>query len=439
LGKQNKQTNNSVMVLPTKGGRKGFILKAGILVAIVIMVTCTFVRLPTAKLSSIAAQMSSGKQTPLPPVCHIHFMTKFFGQDGTEFFARQPGDETCSGQFQIQISTKDDDIFPSTADVYLAHFRDDIPVHLLQNIDHRGHKRSNSTSSPIRVLYGVENAAFSPKLKDAALLQKFDYMANSNIETASIPLFSLRMPPSNGHVVPSFQERPHFAMLAWSHCEPVRTEYAKRMLDYASSNHGVKVASMGKCLNNDSTAMDDLQKKGICPDYQQDTWEPRQLGSKCRGTSFPDMAARSYKFSLVFQNADCDYWVDLRLQTAWASGSIVVFMGTKKSLLQTFIPPALMDAIMFAEDYASPEDLVDAMVAMDEAEFTRRLAWTTQGYDPSLWYQAMHGTEHVQCQLCRLRFDGALQDGHVPPPAARSKAMQPDLCSLRKRSDWLYD
>ena len=38
-------------------------------------------------------------------------------------------------------------------------------------------------------------------------------------------------------------------------------------------------------------------------------------------------------------------------------------MGTKKTLLKEFLPPALLQAMLFAEDFESPEALVDAQCA----------------------------------------------------------------------------
>jgi hypothetical protein len=388
-----------------------------------------------SSVSSIQIQQEHGdadaeaitKEVPKnPPHCHLHFLTTFFNNNPIKAFTStlaSGGDPTCAGQFQIQMSYTPESSFPETADVYLAHFREQrLNTHLL----------NQNNNSSIAVIWGVENAAFSPALNDGAVLRLFDYAVNSNVHTAAIPLYSIRLPPTKGHQVPPYSDRPHFAMFAWSHCEPIRTDYAKRMMDYADKQHTLKVASMGRCVQNDATFVQ-LQRDGLCPDYFQDTWDLRPLKSECRSTTFPDVAARRYKFSLVFQNADCDYWIDLRLQTAWSSGSIVVFMGTQKAMLQTFVPPALMDAMIFAEDYDSPEALVDAMVAIDEAEFTRRLAWTTKGYDPSLWYQAFHGTDHAICQLCRLRYYGSLQDGSVP----LRKDIRPDRCHRRKRDDWL--
>lgn len=333
----------------------------------------------------------------------------------------------CGSDFELHLRNASN--YLDDADVFLTHFRDEIDPSKIIG------KHNNNIS--ISVLWGLENAAFSPVLRDAGALHQFDYTMNSNIQTAAIPLYSLILPPSNGHHnVPSFDDRPDFAMFVWSHCEPVRTEYARRMMEYANMTHGLKVASMGKCLKNDPITIPRIEQQKRCPDYRNVTsWDPvpapRRRG--CDPRTFPDMAARTYKFSLVFQNADCDYWVDLRLTTAWSSGSVVVFMGTRKELLQEFIPPALLNAMMFVKDYATPEALVDAMVSMDQTEFDRRVAWTKKGYDRSIWDKAYHGTEHPLCKVCRLRFDETLQDGFRPPKGA----IPFDTCLKRTTEDWL--
>jgi hypothetical protein len=193
-------------------------------------------------------------------------------------------------------------------DVHMYHFRDPI----------LSVPPANSNNS-ITVIFGTENAAFSPELGNGPSLARFDFAAWSNIKTASVPYYSFTLPPS-GHYrdVPSYEERPNFAMFAWSHCEEVRTEYARRMIDAANSRHGLHIAAMGKCAHND----DSMGSTNECPRYEDmpniERWNLIR-GSTCTSTTMPDVMARSYKFSLVFLNADCDHWADFRLQTAWSS------------------------------------------------------------------------------------------------------------------------
>lgn len=377
------------------------------------------------KMAALAKEITPEVVTRrLPPQsCHISFSNRFFGMDPVVQLLTysQSDDLTTMCESRFNISLTKPEYNHRDADIYMAHFRDHIDLSKL------------GSNTSINILYGVENAAFSPALANANMLQHFDYTVNSNIKTAAIPMYSIKvLPPSQGHVVPPYAARPNFAMFAWSHCEPVRTAYAKRMIDYSRDRHNLKVVSMAQCLRNDpDDTLDTYQTQSVCPDYSNTThWEPAYR-TDCGKRTMPDMAARTYKFSLVFLNADCDYWVDLRLATAWSSGSVVVFMGTSKKMLQEFIPPALLDAMMFVEDYSSPAHLVDAMVAMNETEFERRLAWT-RGYDRSMWDRAHHGTEDLLCKLCRLKFDGSLEDGYNPP----RREIRPDTCRKRRRQDW---
>lgn len=209
------------------------------------------------------------------------------------------------------------------------------------------------------------------------------------------------------------------------------------MMRYSQSQHNLLIHSMGGCHQNDATTIPELARQRLCVDYHNESWPVfRQPESEppCDRRAYPDIAARSYKFSLVFQNADCDYWVDMRLQTAWSSGSIVVFMGTKRKLLEEFVPEELLRGMLFAEDHDTPERLVDEMVriAQNEADYKRRMEWTS-GYSRKRWDRAFHGNEHVLCQLCRLWHDNELADGRVPP----RNSIQPDHCTARKRTDWL--
>lgn len=385
---------------------------------------------PSEQPASVPAPVMA-PSTPSTPsrLCRVQFVNEFCVTETVHGIQRMwPHDpSSCGGRFDIEVMLPTN--YTQNADVFMVHFRD--------KFDRNKLPRPNSDSS-INVLWGMENAAFSNTLKDANTLKLFDYIANSNAQTASIPLYTFLLPPTTGHRTPSFQGRPNFAMFAWSHCEPVRTEYARRMIYYtATTYNNLKVASMGNCLNNDKTTLPEIEAKNICPIYVNSTnWDPIRMehNTKCDRRASPDMAARSYKFSMVFQNADCDSWIDFRLTTAFSSGSIVVFMGTKKTFLKELLPPALIDAMMFAEDYANPEALVDAMAAVNEAEFERRVGWT-KGYTRDVWDKALHdGSEANLCKLCRLRFDdGTLSDGYKPP----RNAIQPDPCEMRQKSDWL--
>ena len=380
--------------------------------------------------------------------CHVQFLNPFFTEYPEEVFQGSPGDLSCGGKFKPTLTHvfSEDEIRASEGalkngningtsahvDVYMTHYRNWMPR---QDMLMKQQTAARFDGS-IRVLWGYENAVYSPRLTNSKILRHFDYLVNANVDVAAVPINLIRLPPNHGnHAVPPYKDRPNFAMFTWSHCELVRTEYAHRMMNYSSWKYNLNISSMGKCFKN-SDGADILQTTSDCPNYNDDTnWHDLVIpNQECDRKSFSDVAGRSYKFILIFENADCNSWMDEKVMIGWSSGAIVVFMGTSKLFLQRFIPPALLDAMMFVEDYPSPDALVDAMVAIDENEFTRRTAWTTEGYDRSLWYQAFHGTDHVICQLCRLRFEnGTLQDGTIPP----KNKIQIDNCTARKYEDWL--
>jgi len=49
---------------------------------------------------------------------------------------------------------------------------------------------------------------------------------------------------------------------------------------------------------------------------------------KDKDTDF--IPARQYKFTLVFFNQDCDYFVDVQLHHAWEADSVPIVMATDK-------------------------------------------------------------------------------------------------------------
>jgi len=72
----------------------------------------------------------------------------------------------------------------------------------------------------------------------------------------------------------------------------------------------VQVDSYGGCLHN---------KNGLTSRYRNQN-----------GKGFRDIKSdlgRQYKFTLVFFNQDCDYFVDAQLHHAWNAGSVPVVMA----------------------------------------------------------------------------------------------------------------
>ena len=144
-------------------------------------------------------------------------------------------------------------------------------------------------------------------------------------------------------------------MAAFSNCEPVRTEYMRQLMDF------VQVDCYGACLKN----KDDLA--GI---YDSG-----------KGKSFKQLKtelAKRYKFTLVFFNQDCDYFVDDQLAHALDAGSVPVVMSTDK--LDEFLPGNLRYSVIKVRDFKSPKHLVDypKVLDMNETEYKKK-PWSGGG------------------------------------------------------------
>ena len=176
------------------------------------------------------------------------------------------------------------------ADGFVVHARDLDPLPPIQSVPW--------------ILQIRENPVYTPILKDSSFMSQFNllksYRLDSDFPDPSVLLPNLTPP------IP-FTKKTGLIMAALSNCEPVRTEYMKQLMKF------VQVDSYGACLKN---------KQGLVGRY-----------GKKKGTDFRDaksILARQYKFTLVFFNQDCDYFVDAQLHHAWDAGSVPIVMATDK-------------------------------------------------------------------------------------------------------------
>ena len=130
----------------------------------------------------------------------------------------------------------------------------------------------------------------------------------------------------------------------------------------------VQVDSYGACLKN----KDDLV--GI-------------YGSR-NGKNFKQLKtelAKRYKFTLVFFNQDCDYFVDDQLTNALDAGSVPVVMSTDK--LDEFLPGNLRHSVIKVGDFKSPKHLADYLkfLGTNETEYNKYLEWKSKGIGNITW------------------------------------------------------
>ena len=249
-----------------------------------------------------------------------------------------------------------------------------------------------------------ENPVHTPILKDAKFMSKFNllksYRLDSDFPDPSVLLPNLTPPTP-------FKNKTGLIMAAMSNCEAVRTEYMRQLMKF------VQVDSYGACLKN---------KQGLVGRYGKD-----------KGTDFRDaksILARQYKFTLVFFNQDCDYFVDAQLHHAWEAGSVPIVMATDK--LDEFLPgPYLNHSVIKVRDFKSPKLLADYIknLSNNETEYNKYLEWKWKGYGDitgtaigNYWMPKYP----MYCQVCVALSEGRQhKDGLKAIP-----------CNPRRFEDW---
>ena len=149
---------------------------------------------------------------------------------------------------------------------------------------------------------------------------------------------------------------------------------------------------------------------------------------KDKDTDF--IPARQYKFTLVFFNQDCDYFVDAQLHHAWEAGSVPIVMATDK--LDEFLPgPYLNHSVIKVRDFKSPQLLADYIkhLSNNEAEYNKYLEWKWKGYGDitgtaigNFWMPKYP----MYCQVCV-----ALSEGRQ-----HKEGLKAIPCNARRFEDW---
>ncbi|KAJ7372898.1 hypothetical protein OS493_016829 [Desmophyllum pertusum] len=253
------------------------------------------------------------------------------------------------------------------------------------------------------ILQTRENPIYTPVLKDAKLMAKFNllksYRLDSDFPDPSVMLPNLTPPTP-------FKNKSGLIMAALSNCETVRTEYMRQLMKF------VRVDSYGACLKNQNDLVG-------------------RYGAK-NGIDFRDaksILARKYKFTLVFFNQDCDYFVDAQLHHAWDAGTVPVVMATDK--LDEFLPGNLNTSVINIRDFKTPQLLADYLkyLSNNETEYNKYLEWKWKGYGDitgtaigDFWMPKYP----LYCQVCV-----ALSEGR-----SHKEGLKPMLCNPRRFEDW---
>ena len=259
------------------------------------------------------------------------------------------------------------------------------------------------TESVPWILLAQENPVYTPVMTNATFMSKFkllkSYRLDSDFPTPIYPMPQLTPPLT-------FKGKTGVILAAFSNCEPVRTEYMRQIMKF------VQVDSYGACLRN---------KYDLVDRY-----------SSANGKNFKQLKtelAKRYKFTLVFFNQDCDYFVDDQLTHALNAGSVPVVMSTDK--LDEFLPGNLRHSVIKVRNFKSPEHLADYLKYLNktEAEYNKYLTWKWNGIGNitgtiigNFWKPKYP----EYCQICV-----ALSERRI-----HEEGLRPIPCKARTFEDW---
>lgn len=253
------------------------------------------------------------------------------------------------------------------------------------------------------ILHTQENPVYTPVMKNAKFMSRFNLLMSYRLDyDFPVPVYPMPQltPPL------TFKEKTKLIMAAFSNCEPVRTEYMRQLMKF------VQVDSYGACLRN---------KNDLVGRY----------GSK-NGKNFKELKselAKQYKFTLVFFNQDCEYFVDDQLSHALNAGSVPVVMSTDK--LDEFLPGNLRQSVIKVRDFRTPKDLSDYLkyLSTNETEYNNYLTWKSKGVGNitgTVIGNCWKPKYPIYCQICV-----ALSEGRV-----HKEGLRPIPCNARTYEDW---
>ncbi|XP_028405679.1 alpha-(1,3)-fucosyltransferase 10-like [Dendronephthya gigantea] len=273
-------------------------------------------------------------------------------------------------------------------DAIIIHVRDESPFPSPEKYSH----------IPF-ILHTNENPAYTDLLKNPLFLSHFKYILSYRLD-ADFPM-SLFKKPDLSTPVP-FKRKTKLVFAAFSHCERFRTSYLAELMNYIS------VDSYGACLKN---------KNGLTRRYAEDFKKVKIE------------IAKYYKFTLVFMNADCEYFVDDQLTHALTAGSVPVYMGTEK--IDMFLPGNLNSSIIKVRDFKTPKELAMYLkyLSTNEHQYNKYLRWKYEGFKfpaipPSNVTSILHQWESpdtVYCKICKK-----ILHGKTP-----KSSLKPDSCNKR--------
>ncbi|CAB4035504.1 alpha-(1,3)-fucosyltransferase 11-like [Paramuricea clavata] len=226
------------------------------------------------------------------------------------------------------------------------------------------------------ILHTNENPNYTPSLRDPNIMKQFNYFASYRLDSDfPCPEF---VKPTLEPPVP-LAEKNGLIIAIFSNCEPVRTRYLAELMKY------IKVDSYGGCLRN----KDSLVRKG-------------KMNSRHAVTELQ----RNYKFSIVFPNADCAFYMTEKIHSALSAGSVPIWLGTD-GIDEVLRWGNLKHSVIKVKDFSSPKALAEylAKLAKNETEYNKYLKWKYQGFQfPKEYYKSAIGQWWdglpLYCRVC---------------------------------------
>eukprot|EP00794_Sanderia_malayensis_P009356 gene9356-10343_t len=201
------------------------------------------------------------------------------------------------------------------------------------------------------ILHYDEPPVKHSKLRNDAFMKKFRYSIGYRMDSDfPNPRISRPNPSSSATGYLDFNQKHDYVAAVFSHCNKVRTEYARELSKY------LRIKSFGECLRN-------IEKNNIARVHETD-----YIASKLRRISM-------FKFTLVLMKYDCLDYIDEQLNHAWSAGTLPVFLGTDS--LEDILPSYLRFSYISVSDFRRPIDLADYLESLtsDREYYEHYMAW----------------------------------------------------------------
>jgi alpha-1,3-fucosyltransferase 10 len=273
------------------------------------------------------------------------------------FFAK---DENCP--VKCELTTNKSRVGEASAVVIHGRDTDEMPT------------SSNHHTIPW-IFHVNESPVYTTAFHDENIMRKFSYFATYRLDSDfPCPQF---LKPKLTKPVP-FAQKTRLSVAIYSHCEDTRTLYLHRLMKY------MQVDSYGKCLQNKAKI---AKRKSGNNDHLQ-------------------AVMAKYKFTFIFPNSDCDYYMTEKIYNALSSGSVPVWMGTD-TIDEVLQWGNLKYSVIKVRDFKSPRQLANYLLwlSQNEMEYNRFLKWKYEGFNfPKEYYDSNIGVwwekGPLYCRVC---------------------------------------